>query len=81
MFANNRSKPFGFGRFNKLNIDVKIKITTQEAVNLLMASIAFEELGLVHIINSGAEKTQIKKRWLYFTATDLLVIVILQSFL
>ena len=35
-----------------------ISINRTQVVNLLLASVAFEELGLAHIINSEAEKLQ-----------------------
>lgn len=35
-----------------------INININDATNLLLASIAFEELGLSHIVNSEAEKIQ-----------------------
>lgn len=40
------------------DVDATISITLEESVNLLLASIAFEELGLSHIINAEAEKIQ-----------------------
>jgi hypothetical protein len=39
-------------------VDATISITLEDSVNLLLASIAFEELGLSHIINAEAEKIQ-----------------------
>ncbi|MFD0051596.1 hypothetical protein ACFVHQ_20150 [Actinomycetes bacterium NPDC127524] len=38
------------------NVTPPISVTIGEAVNLLLASIAFEEPGLAHIINAEAEK-------------------------
>ena len=40
------------------DVDATISITLEESVNLLLASVAFEELGLAHIINAEAEKIQ-----------------------
>jgi len=40
------------------DVDASIDIKIEEATNLLLASIAFEELGLAHIINAEAEKIQ-----------------------
>lgn len=40
------------------DVDATINITLEDSVNLLLASVAFEELGLAHIINAEAEKIQ-----------------------
>jgi len=43
---------------NVPNITPKIAINREEVRNLLLVSIALEELGLAHIINAEAEKLQ-----------------------
>lgn len=40
------------------DITPSITVTSAEVVNLLLASIAFEELSLAHIMNAEAEKIQ-----------------------
>lgn len=40
------------------NVELAIDLSTEDSVNLLLASIAFEELALAHIMNAEAEKIQ-----------------------
>lgn len=40
------------------DVDATITISLEETIHLLLASVAFEELGLAHIINAEAEKIQ-----------------------
>lgn len=40
------------------DVDASVSLSTEDSVNLLLASVAFEELGLAHMINAEAEKVQ-----------------------
>jgi len=40
------------------NVTPTINLSREDVINLLLASVAFEELGLAHIINAEAEKIQ-----------------------
>lgn len=53
------------------NVTPSISITTEQTINLLLASIAFEELGLAHILNAEAEKLQFVLGTLTPTTTTL----------
>ena len=46
------------GMPNIPDIKPKIEVSFEESVNLLLASIALEELSLAHIMNAEAEKIQ-----------------------
>ncbi|HFK1410226.1 TPA: hypothetical protein ACGXKU_006546, partial [Bacillus cereus] len=43
---------------NLPDITPDISLTREEAINLLLSSIAMQELGLAHIINAEGEKLQ-----------------------
>ncbi len=43
---------------NVPNVSPEIDLSREDFVNLLLASIAFEELGLAHLVNAEAEKVQ-----------------------
>ena len=40
------------------DVDATVSLSTEDSVNLLLASVAFEELALAHLINAEAEKLQ-----------------------
>ena len=40
------------------DVDPTIELSLENSVHLLLASVAFEELGLAHLINAEAEKIQ-----------------------
>ena len=43
---------------NVPDVDASVSLSTEDPVNLPLVSIAFEELGLAHLINAEAEKLQ-----------------------
>ena len=46
------------GMPNIPDVNPEINLSREDVINLLLASIAFEELGLAHIINAEGEKIQ-----------------------
>ncbi len=46
------------GMANIPDVQPEINLDREEVINLLLVSIAFEELGLAHMINAEAEKIQ-----------------------
>lgn len=56
------------------NVNGNIKIDRGQVINLLLSSIAFEELGISHLINSEAEKIQYALNGSCFDILDLLKI-------
>lgn len=40
------------------DVDASVSLSLDDSINLLLASVAFEELGLAHLINAEAEKLQ-----------------------
>lgn len=54
---------------NLPNISPEISLTTEQTIDLLLASIAMEELALAHVMNAEAEKVQYVLGTLYSTGT------------
>lgn len=58
MLLKNEGWEFQVSFPNIPNVTASITISRKQAANLLFASIAFEELGISHIINAEGEKIQ-----------------------
>ncbi|MFB5762024.1 hypothetical protein [Paenibacillus medicaginis] len=63
---------------NVPNITPTITVSTNEAINLLLTSIAMEEISISHIINSEAERIQLVLGTLHESSTPASIEEILE---